>query len=160
MSLCLALDGESQTVARNQCSQTRAGLVAQLVQRILGEGKQPDLVLGLGFLTCETKRNALQLLAKIVAKAVKTNRTTPVFLDNVLTCLEMVGMIGKEEEDSVTLLCHDSSDRDVTTFSLDIKLMKRHFEAVWLKFLNYKLTQDQYRYWYFTCQPFGVFVFL
>lgn len=87
----------------------------------------------------------LQLLAKIVAKAVKTSRTTPVFLDNVLTCLEMVGMIGKEEEDSVTLLCHDSTDRDVTTFSLDIKLMKRHFEAVWLKFLNCKLTQDQYR---------------
>ena len=65
---------------------------------------------------------------------------------NVLTCMEMVGMIGKEEEDSVTLLCHDSTDRDVTTFSLDIKLMKRHFEAVWLKFLNCKLTQDQYRY--------------
>eukprot|EP00090_Calanus_glacialis_P046972 TRINITY_DN9495_c0_g1_i1.p1 TRINITY_DN9495_c0_g1~~TRINITY_DN9495_c0_g1_i1.p1 ORF type:complete len:2089 (+),score=822.89 TRINITY_DN9495_c0_g1_i1:455-6268(+) len=63
-SLLLGTEPEFQEEIGQALSGARSQLVGQLVQRILSEGKC-DLALGLGFITAESKRNSLALLAKI-----------------------------------------------------------------------------------------------
>jgi len=63
-SLLLGTEPEFQEEIGQALSGARSQLVGQLVQRILSEGKC-DLGLCLGFITAESKRNSLALLAKV-----------------------------------------------------------------------------------------------
>ena len=63
-SLLLGTEPEFQEEICQALSGARTQLLGQIVQRILSEGKC-DLSLGLGFITAESKRNSLALLAKI-----------------------------------------------------------------------------------------------
>jgi len=63
-SLLLGTEPDYSEEAYQALSVARSQLVGHTVQRILSEGKC-DLGLGLGFITAESKRNSLALLAKI-----------------------------------------------------------------------------------------------
>ena len=64
-SLVLGADPDTAVATQGELTATRSLLLAQLVPKILGEGRA-DLPLALGFISCETRRaESLKLLAKI-----------------------------------------------------------------------------------------------
>jgi len=92
----------------------------------------------------DVKLNVLHILKKLLNKAEKSNKATPMFLDNVLTCLEALGLLDTQTEMS-TLLCHEAKHREKSTYILDQDLVKRTFGNVWIKFLKFKLNLELYK---------------
>jgi len=93
----------------------------------------------------DVKLSFLQIMKRLLNKAEKTKKATPIFLDNVLCCLEGVGGLETPDEDTPTLLCHDPKNKTESTFVLDNDLTKKTFGAVWIKFLKFKLSLELYK---------------
>eukprot|EP00092_Neocalanus_flemingeri_P008296 GFUD01008943.1.p1 GENE.GFUD01008943.1~~GFUD01008943.1.p1 ORF type:complete len:538 (-),score=176.06 GFUD01008943.1:19-1632(-) len=89
----------------------------------------------------------LKQLSKIISVAVKGDKVNPVFLENVLSSLEVVGMENLDITDSSklnTFLCKDLAVGE-SSFKLDMVEMKKHFGNCWLQTLKCKINLDQYK---------------
>jgi len=95
----------------------------------------------------DVKYYFLKQLSKIISVAVKGEKVNLVFMENVLSSLEVVGMENLDTADSSklnTLLCKDLTTGE-SKFSLDTKEMKKHFGNCWLQILKCKINLDQYK---------------
>jgi len=85
----------------------------------------------------------LKQLSKIINVAVKGDKVNPIFLENVLSSLEVVGMENQDTKLN-TLLCKDLATME-SSFKLDFVEMKKHFGNCWLQILKCKINLDQYK---------------
>jgi len=89
----------------------------------------------------------LKQLSKIISVAVKGEKVNAVFMENVLSSLEVVGMENLDSTDTSklhTLLCKNLTTGE-SNFKLDNKEMKKHFGNCWLQILKCKINLDQYK---------------
>jgi len=95
----------------------------------------------------DVKYYFLKQLSKIISVAVKGDKVNLVFMENVLSSLEVVGMENLDSTDSSklnTLLCKDLATGE-SNFKLDNKEMKKHFGNCWLQILKCQINLDQYK---------------
>merc|ERR1719483_1944065 len=85
----------------------------------------------------------LKQLSKIINVAVKGDKVNPIFLENGLSSLKVVGMENQETKLN-TLLCKDLATME-SSFNLDFVEMKKHFGNCWLQILKCKINLDQYK---------------
>jgi len=85
----------------------------------------------------------LKQLSKILSVAVKGDKVNALFLENVLSSLEVVGMENVENM-SNTLLCKNQTTGE-STFKLEMAELKKHFGNCWIQILKCKINLDQYK---------------
>ena len=94
----------------------------------------------------DVKYHFLKQLNKIIGVAMKGEKANPVFVENVLTFLEIVSMedIDSDESKANTFLCKDLTTGQ-SQYKFDAQELKRNFSNCWLQILKSRISLDQYK---------------
>jgi len=93
----------------------------------------------------DVKFYCFKLLTKIISTCIKGDKINNIFLDNVITILETIGMENyADSEKHLTFLCRDLNT-EVTNFNLEVTELKKYFGSCWLQVLKCRINMDQYK---------------